>query len=687
MVLADSTSLEKIQLELAEEAAQSGVLRRTLVLNSAVRVERENEPGKANPGLLFSGKEEFGIADWKKRFPLADGRGVIAGVVDDGVAPLRPGLITSSTDLPKVTLTLNSASKWRVPLENLSCTRKDVADLKTKVSNWTSAQGTTLLAPAGDRVPFVLSNCGVHPQMALGMSCSAWSNFLPKKIFDAQTSAEGVTTVPAALAKVGSDKVEVLVDWNADGQVEAGEYVVVEKGQTSQLKMASGATAFEFSWLDVEKSTSVQDSLLAPSLCAGGLAQGVPELHVRPPESQDTSGSHGEGVASVLAGHKIPAAGAQSSFDGVAPGAQIVDVQLSLDPDAPYSIHSIGQALRLAGLNSDVVNLSYSLFFSTPAAQVSMKRYLDAVLKDTPALYFFSGGNNGPGRGSMNRKGLYPTQSVVSGAYLNAKMSQSVFGSALPWGGVVTYSSRGPGPDGSIPVDVISPLAATTTSTADGGFRDFSGTSSASPAMAGFASLLISAVKQESLPVDKMLVRKAIIDSAKMLASEPAIDQGAGLPNLSKAFDLYKDMIQGNRLALAPTLSAGNVYLRDIAGKRPVYTITIAPQFAASVTEAQKANYTEQLRLVPNAAWIQTPKDLVIGRIGETVQISIDETTAPKKGEALGEIKIVSVGTGEIRGVIPVTLLLPDSKAWAANKKINLEPAKVGRFFLANTLL
>ena len=676
------TNIEKVQAELAADAKANGIESRTVVLNSVVKIDRELEPEKPNAGLLFSGKQEFGIDEWLKKFPEADGRGVVAGVVDDGVAPLRSGLLTTSNGLNKVMLSLNNSSLWRVPLEKQSCVRKDVQDLSATLKTWRADSTNIPLPSAENLTPFYLTNCGTHPQMAMGIQCSDWSEFFPKKTLEAATTPDGVVKFAAAVSKSDAETYNVFIDWNADGILTPNETTQVKKGAANLLKMESGATAFVFSWVDAAQSMTSQDALMSPTICDGGIANAVSELHVRPPESQNTSGAHGEGVASVLAGHALPGASAQATFDGVAPGARIVDVQLTLDRDIPYSIQSIGQALRIAGLNSDVVNLSYSLYFSTPASQISMKRYLDAVLKDTKALYFFSGGNNGPGRGSMNRKGLYPTHSVVSGAYLNAAMSQSVFGSAIPWGGVVTYSSRGPGPDGSIPVDVLSPLAATTASTADGGFRDFSGTSSASPAMAGFSSLLLSGIRQAGLEFDREVLKKSIIESAVALKDTPAIDQGAGLPNLTKAFELYKKMTSEKWMETHPTLATGNVFIKDLSGKKPAYLLNITPQFSNSVAESVKANYTEQLKLEANSTWILAPKDLILARTGEGIQVAIDESKLPEKGEALGEIKVISVADGSIRSIIPITVLSPDSKNWSASKRLSIKPATVARFFV-----
>ena len=676
-------NIAKIQSELAVDAKQNGIENRTVVLNSVVKIDRELQPENANAGLLFSGKQEFGIEEWLKKFPEADGRGVVAGVVDDGVAPLRSGLLTTTQGQDKVMLSLNNSSLWRVPLEKQSCVRKDVQELSATTNTWRAENSNIPLPAASELTPFYLSNCGTHPQMAMGIQCSKWTEFFPKKTLEAATTPDGVVKFAAAVSKADAETYNVFVDWNADGILAANETTQVKKGAANLLKMESGSTAFVFSWVDAAQSVVSRDALMSPSLCEGGIANTGPELHVRPPESQNTSGSHGEGVASVLAGHALPAASAQAAFDGVAPGARIVDVQLTLDRDIPYSIHSIGQALRMAGLNSDVVNLSYSLYFSTPTSQLSMRRYLDAVLKDMKAAYFFSGGNNGPGRGSMNRRGLYPAFSIVSGAYLNAAMSQSVFGSAMPWGGVVTYSSRGPGADGRIPVDIVSPLAAVTASTADAGFRDFSGTSSASPAMAGFATLLISGVRQAGLEFDREMLKKSILESATLLKDTPAIDQGAGLPNLTRAFELYKKMATEKRLETHPTLNTNSLFIKDKEGKKPFYLPNVVPQFSDKVPESVMANYTEQLKIEVNANWILAPKDMILGRAGESIQVAIDDSKLPEKGEALGEIKFVSVADGSIRAIMPITVLSPDTRNWNSGKRLSIAPASISRFFVA----
>ena len=79
--------------------------------------------------------------------------------------------------------------------------------------------------------------------------------------------------------------------------------------------------------------------------------------------------SHGEGVASVLAGHLLG-----GKFNGVAPGAQILDYDLSESSELfTETVYTIGKFLiaieTLASKGASIINISYSLYFNSLTGQ------------------------------------------------------------------------------------------------------------------------------------------------------------------------------------------------------------------------------------------------------------------------------------------------------------------------------
>ena len=214
----------------------------------------------------------------------------------------------------------------------------------------------------------------------------------------------------------------------------------------------------------------------------------------------------------------------------------------------------------LASKGARVINISYSLYFSSAASQLQMARALEMLTKKYNILVVFSAGNNGPGLGSFNRSAIYPANTLTAGAFVSKELDAHVHGvSGLPEEGrIIYYSSRGPGANFGAGPSVIAPLASLTHSSPTSGFRAFSGTSSAAPALAGFATVLISAIQQSELPLEIGTLVSAIKLSGKKLNNVPYVFQGMGLPQINDAFLIYKSLIKGDLIEkVTPVLSGG----------------------------------------------------------------------------------------------------------------------------------
>ena len=141
-----------------------------------------------------------------------------------------------------------------------------------------------------------------------------------------------------------------------------------------------------------------------------------------------------------------PAAKVGGLFDGIAPGAQIIDYDLSETSQLPSeSIYTIGKFLKavdtLASNGAEVINISYSLYFSSHKSQKVMAQAIQELVKIHNCVIVFSAGNNGPGLGSLNRTSIYPSSVLRVGAYASKELDQLVHGvSGLPEEGRVIYS-------------------------------------------------------------------------------------------------------------------------------------------------------------------------------------------------------------------------------------------------------
>lgn len=545
---------------------------------------------------LYQAKKEFGILEFWKSHPKADGRDVIVGVIDDGISPNQSGF--------KVTTT------------------------------------------------------GKRKLLAKGSS----STFTTFKLI---STDEGYKTTIKEGKSFSGD-----LDLNLDGEINSWEATVnldgtvicldLDRNNSFSSEECKGPFSKTGDYFTLPKKRNV--TLLAEVNLTDGT------LRLTQPETGGDS--HGEGVASVMAGYRM---GNLPGFDGVAPGAQIVDYDLSESTDKlnenEYTLGTFLLALDwMAGQGVEVVNISYSLFFTNAKTQTFMARALDALVSKHNMIISFSAGNNGPALGSLNRRLMYPPSVLVVGAYVPKELDERVHGvTGLPEDGrVVYYSSRGPGAGSAGPL-MIAPLSSLTHSTPDQGFRAFSGTSSASPAMAGAAAVLISAIKQEGLKVDAATVVHAMRQSAKRIEGEPFISQGYGVPQITLALRIYRSLIKGesflyvnhtiNKGGLDGTTAQGIFVKKSEVNTTESYRVSFSGAISALASESSSMDllipidieYSEGIK-GPRELWISASSSRI------SVDVNIDEMLNAKH-EAFGEIKLISKIDQTLLAVIPVTAI------------------------------
>ena len=388
-------------------------------------------------------------------------------------------------------------------------------------------------------------------------------------------------------------------------------------------------------------------------------------------EGESSGDSHGEGVASVIAGHNIG-----NKFDGIAPGAKILDFDLG----EPSKTIRWGLSLYLRGIETlakagaEVINISYSLYFINPELQSFFSKSLSALVKKYNTVISFSAGNNGPGLFSLNRRNLYPDNVLVVGAFVSKDLDEHVHGvTGLPEEGrVIYYSSMGPGPTlGRGPL-IISPLASLTHSTADRGVRAFSGTSSASPAAAGLAAVLISALKQKDIKIDAETIIHAIKLSGKTLPNTPYLSQGWGLPNIEKAVKIYQELINGKRFLYTQNTVGGIKGKDGIKAKGILiysseeistqeYKITLKGVPTPLLSKEEGGEILIPTKVLYSSKWISGAQNHFVSRNNSSFFIKIDLTQINWNhypgGEIFEEISVINSKTNEIITKVPITLI------------------------------
>jgi subtilisin family serine protease len=564
------------------------------VLDEEVR-HSTTDSAEVADGALYLAKKDFGILEFWKENPAADGRGVVVGVFDDGISPNQSGFKVTTTGARKFLMRGSNSS-----LNSYTLTKNGDA--------W---EGDVL-----------------EDRPTLG-------TVLP------DLNADGKNTKFKARV---TDK--ICLDLNIDDAFGDGE-----------CQGAFGATGEYFSL-----PNSVLSVVAEFDAATGVLKLSQPEM---------AGDSHGEGVATVMAGHQP----GNPAMDGVAPGAQIVDYDLSektgLAAENEYTMGNILLGLEwLAKNGAEVANISYSLFFTSVEAQDFMSKATEALVKKYNIVLSFSAGNNGPGLGSLNRKVIYPDSVLVAGAFVSKELDERVWGvTGLPEEGrVIFYSSRGPGPLGDHGPTMISPLSSLTHSSPSEGFRAFNGTSSASPALAGAATVLISAIKAEGLKVDAATVVSALRLSGKRLIGEPFVAQGYGLPQVKAALAIYKTLIAGEQFANV-TIRVNRGAQDGIGGrgilllKSQVGAVESARVDLTGVLSALAPVSARRDLLVPvkleYSNGIQGADELWVAVSGSrfNVEVDVDEVLKGQQGEGFGEIKIRDARSNALIAVVPVTVL------------------------------
>ncbi|WP_327728041.1 S8 family serine peptidase [Streptomyces sp. NBC_00487] len=241
------------------------------------------------------------------------------------------------------------------------------------------------------------------------------------------------------------------------------------------------------------------------------------------PDTTDKYG-HGTHVASIAAG---TGARSKGRFKGVAPGAELLNGKVLSDEGYGDDSGIIAGMEWAAEQGADVVNLSLG-GGDTPEVD-PMEAEINKLSAEKGILFAVAAGNEGEGGG----------QTVGSPGSAAAALT---VGAVDDKDRLASFSSRGPGLDGQIKPDVTAPGVAVTAAAAPGsvierevgqkpkGYLTISGTSMATPHVAGAAALL----KQQHPKWTYRELKAALVASAKGGRYTP-FEQGSGRIRVDKA--------------------------------------------------------------------------------------------------------------------------------------------------------
>ncbi len=245
-------------------------------------------------------------------------------------------------------------------------------------------------------------------------------------------------------------------------------------------------------------------------------------------------GSHGDGVAGILAG----AGNLDPAVRGMAAGADIFAIRYTPDfQDQTLSLH--------LDKNVTITNTSYSN--GCNAGYTLAAQTVDQQLYDHPTLmHVFSAGNsnnisNCLSYGAGNQWGN------ITGGHKMAK-NAIVAANITPDAVIVTSSSRGPAYDGRLKPDISATGNDQESTDYDNSYVTFGGTSASAPGIAGVLAQLTQAYKvlNNGEQPNAALLKAALLNTANDLGNKgPDFKFGWGHVNAWRAYRLLE---QNNRL-------------------------------------------------------------------------------------------------------------------------------------------
>ncbi len=565
------------------------------------------------PSWGFLDRSHVGADPWLKAHPTWDGRDAVIAVLDTGVDMGIAGLKETSTNKPKVIAVRDFSRQGDVQL--LDARPKTVDGTQYLATDDGMVSGYQTLPKASEGVPYFL---GWFDEDRLTNSSVNDVNL------------NGSTKDRFAIVTVETDK-GILAYVDLDGDDDISDAVRIDSYDVSQQ-------TFTF-------PRRSPDSTRAPLTFA---------LHIDESGTQVSfhfdDGGHGTHVAGIAAGYKL---GGRDDLHGIAPGAQILSLKIGDNTlsGGATTTDSMREAIEFAGqwsVNHSqhvIMNISYGIG-SEIEGESDIDVALDEALTKYPLLHAsVSAGNEGPGLSSVGTPGASALCTSVA-AMLPKRSASLLYDAALDQDRIFAFSSRGGELDKP---DLLAPGTASS-SIPNHSDRDVkAGTSMAAPQIAGAYALLASAAKATGLRTNGMTLKRALIHSARLIDGYSILAQGAGLPNIKRAFVALRRLAESREpfdvsgytvRTTVPTSISGKsraAYWRTgtyLPAKTKGHTFQIEAVHPEDTSAEQRASLQEILTFRSEATWLKLARKAarIQGDNTTTLRVFYDATKLKKPG-------------------------------------------------------
>lgn len=581
-----------------------------------------------------------GMSAWRLAHASADGRGVLIAVLDGGVDPAIPGLLTTSTGEPKILDVRDFSGETDVPLALLAA-----PDLNgcAALSDGMALCGVQSIVASAD--PGSGAYGGVLRELPIGNPPFADLNHN-----GTNRDRFGVVVVRR------QGQYFAYVDTNGDGSL-------ADEQPLADYLVRRETFAFG-----------------TPETRGQGLVTAVVNLvedNGRPRLAIVLGGDHGTHVAGIAAGHTIYGV---AGFDGVAPGAQLLSLKIS--NNARGGVSTTGSMLRAMQYADRfarerhlplVMNMSFGVG-NANEGRAAMDSIIDDFLLSHPDDFFaIAAGNDGPGTSTLGEPGSSEMAFAVGASY-PAPFAQLQFGVASDFMG--WWSSRG----GELAKpDIVAPgVAYSTVPEWERGGEVKGGTSMATPVVSGLAAVLVSAMLQEQRATSPAAVAQALRAGARPFAGESFIDQGPGLAQIEPAYQYLRAGHEAPRYrveALPPGSQRADVARAQRARLTPGAYRRTGLTGAADTVQRFRVSLVRNpavprrartYRLTSDAAWLRaaTATMTIDSTTGSgVIDVRYDAAALARPGRYAGAVRGTPAGDSAAAPafVLASTIMVPDS--------------------------